>query len=135
MSRSLSRKYGAIRQALFIACAAAVCTACSSPNQPVVVDGVIASATRDKVAVTNARAKPVFVFVVGRSAAAVIDWRACVTERDCPSIAVGDTREFVINPLESSYHETEALVYWWQAVTRAGVLQHDSIRVMVVPLR
>ena len=135
MTRSLYLGRRTLRAVAFVAFAALSQPGCSSSTAPVIKDGVIASSSGDKVTVTNARAKPVFVFAVGRNAAAAIDWRPCVTERDCPSIAAGDSREYVINPLTSSYHETEALVYWWQAITRNGVLQPDSIRNMVVPLK
>ena len=121
--------------AAFVALAALSQLACSTSTAPVIRDGVIASSMSDKVTVTNARTKPVFVFAIGRNAAAVVDWRPCVSERECPPIAAGDSREYVINPLTSSYHETEALVYWWQAVTRNGVLEPDSVRFMVVPLK
>lgn len=107
----------------------------SSSTEPVVSEGIVVSSTPNDVTVTNARARPIFVFAIGRNAAAVVDWRPCVSEPDCPSIPVGSSRKVVINSLLSSYHETEALVYWWHAVTRSGQLQPDSLRMIVVPLR
>lgn len=124
----------ALWAAVLVACTMSL-LGCSSSTAPLASEGVIARSSHAKVAVTNTRANPVFVFVIGRNASAVVDWRPCVTGAECVPLAAGGTREYEINPITSSYHEAEALVYWWQAVTRDGTLQPDSIRHMVVPLK
>ena len=129
------RGYQWVAGAIIARFTTAMIASCSSSTGPVALEGVIASATQSKVAITNRRTRPVYVFVVGRNAAALIDWLPCVTGPGCQSVAVGSTKEFEINPLLSSYHETEALVYWWHSTTRDGTLQADSVRAMVVPMK
>jgi hypothetical protein len=109
--------------------------ACSSPVEPAAVnlDQVIFTPRAPNIRISNRTFAPVYTFIVGRNASAVVDWFPCVRE-DCPSIPpfTTVTKRYDESFIDAS--ETEALVYWWHAEVvngerRAGVVRSGVVRV------
>ena len=88
------------------------------------------------IAITNRTRRDIYTFVVGRQAAALINWAPCVSGPSCVPLPPGKTRRapYPTAPLTSSA-EREVLVYWWHAVRGPdGRLRPGSIQVEIVTL-
>lgn len=112
----------------------ALSAACSSATGPVSIGGVIADAKLGAIFIQNRTSQPVYTFVVGRNASALVDWIACSDPAKCAAIHPGQTRTEPYPQGVVAQNETEALVYWWHIVPNGAVFKPDSIRVGVVRL-
>ena len=118
--------------ALLIVSAANACSTVSGPSSG---DGVGAAARNGQLEVRNRSDQPVFIFVIGRVAAAYTDWIACADASACPPIPTGGRQLFPYPASRSGVVEREALVFWWHAVRGTdGSFRPDSIRALIVPL-
>ena len=120
---------------LFAAVAVLAIVACSSPVEPpaINVEQVIFAPREPTIRITNRTDAPVYWFIVGRKASALVDWRPMVCD-ECPSIAPNATvsRRYDESLIDAS--EREAFVYWWHAVIvdgerRPGVVRNGIVRV------
>ena len=107
--RSL-RRYRAL---LVVLATTSGCLASTGPDR----GGVEAVDRGQYIAITNRTQRDIYTFVVGRQAAALINWAPCVSDPSCLPLPHGATRRvpFPTSSLTSTV-ETEALVYWWHAV-------------------
>lgn len=111
---------------------AAGCSALTAPTPAVAVG---ADALAKRIVITNRSRRPVFTFVVGRRAAALILWAPCVGAPGCGHVEPGGTRTEPYPGQEQGEAEQEAIVHWWHAVPDGhGGLRPDSIRSLIVPL-
>lgn len=116
-------------------CVAAAAGCSSGPAAPVDGGGLDIAVARPYLSLTNRTAAPAFTFVVGRSAAASINWAPCVDADRCPPIAPGATRRDPYPLGLDGARDREAIVHWWHAVPGpGGAPQPDSIRAVVVGL-
>ena len=107
--------------------------ACGSSTAP---SDVIPLRDEYAVVIRNRTNAPMFTFVVGRQAAALVDWFPCVDAVRCPPIMPGRAATRTVNGTLERIREREALVYWWHAVGRPdGTVGHDSVRYVVVELK
>ena len=99
---------------------------------------IYAVAREQRILITNVTRQPIFTFVVGRNAAALINWAPCFAAPSCPPLVPGQTRHAPYpepSLAGGREREREALVYWWHAIQgRDGVVRPDSIRVRIVTL-
>lgn len=116
--------------------AVALFTACASLTESTPADAVRASADAEAVRVTNGTRRPVFTFVVGRSALTRILWGPCADAVRCPPpIAPRATRTEPRSQMLLDADDREVVVHWWHAVTGPdGLPRPDSIRAFTVTL-
>jgi len=108
---------------------------CTSSTAPTRIGSLTAAARNQQIELVNRTPLPVFTMVLGRSAAALIDWMPCVDPVQCPPIAPGARRNVPYPEGLYGVVEHEALVYWWHATPGSnGVMRPDSIRVEIVQL-
>ena len=126
--RSLS-PYGAILALLLATGGCAATTGLDS--------GAVQAIDREQaIAITNWTRGDIYTFVVGRGAAALINWAPCVSGPSCAPLPAGATRRvpYPSAPLIDTA-EREVLVYWWRAVRGGdGRLRPGDIHVEIVPL-
>lgn len=116
------------RYSLCLACAVTL-AACSLAGDD---DGTVtASATPPTLTVTNQTENTVYTFVVGREAAAQINWSPDVKGDGLPP---GEQRRIRYADIFKSASEEEAIVYWWTAVTHDGERVPGSLHTIVVAL-
>lgn len=96
---------------------------------------VEAVARHQLITITNRTRQPIVTFVVGRKAAALINWAPCVSGPSCPALLPGHSKSAPSPTAGPAGPESEALVYWWHAVRDVdGVMRPDSIRALIVGL-
>ncbi len=97
---------------------------------------VVAVNRQQDIAITNRTRRDIYTFVVGREAAALLNWAPCVSGPSCVPIPPGKTRRgpYATSQLISS-PEREVLVYWWYAVRDPDRrLRPGSVQVEIVTL-
>lgn len=96
-------------------------------NRHIDVGGVEALALADQVVLTNKTSSPVFYFLVGREASALVDWIACADPDRCPTIQPGSSISVQRSQINGG-SEPEILVFWWHGVNTPAGPRPDSVR-------
>lgn len=108
------------------------CEAATGPGSGATVEAVD---RQQDIAITNRTPRPIYTFVVGRQAAALINWALCVSGTSCAPLPPGETRRAPYPTTLLSSAEREVLVYWWYAVRGSdGRLRPGSLHVEIVTL-
>lgn len=96
-------------------------------------DTVVARSIGSSLVVTNKTSARIYYFVVGRATAALINWAPHLDPEN--SVARGTSALVRHEHIFRSDDETEAIVFWWHAVERAGQLPAPGeIQAVVVGL-
>lgn len=110
---------------------------CGNPTASLQLDGPLTvRAGARTLHLRNQTARPVYVFVVERESAAVIDWAACSNPDTCDGLAPGGERSVGYERI-AGYEsgDQEAILYWWHLEPRlGGGFTPDSIRAEVIRL-
>lgn len=123
------RRYGAL---LILFLATSGCATSTGPQN----DAVDAVSREQDIAITNRTRRDIYTFVVGREAAARINWAPCVSGPSCVPLPPGETRRAPFTTAQRiASAEREVLVYWWHSVRGPdGTRGPGSIQVEIVPL-
>jgi hypothetical protein len=131
-----------VRRSLLVAGVVGVLTGCGrdpvapQTSGPLRITPIPSAAT---LVVANRGTEPVFTFIVGRNASAVINWAPCWDAERCAPILPGAQLTVPYAALAggaSSMPETEAIVYWWHAPPSGTTqLSTEDLHSAVVRLR
>jgi hypothetical protein len=93
---------------------------------------VLISSSAPNLIITNKTETRIYYFVIGRKAAARINW-ALHTNHD-QSIAENATVKISHQNIYRSENEKEVVVYWWHTVIQGGAIKPGETQTIVVEL-
>lgn len=115
---------------------AAALFACGGPTEFEIDGPMYVRASAESVTLHNRTSQPVYVFLVERESAALIDWAPCPNPDTCDGLAPGERRTIRYEQIAGYERgEKEALFYWWHLMRQpGGSWGPDEIRYEIIRL-